>query len=112
MYRANVVQLESKISALLSESKATDACIAQAQLEELKFNRAKDTIRRQLKVIPHKSNSILKAGKQIKWAKMKDGVGSQLRDDNGVLVNAKQVVEKFYGNLYANKPTEEAIKLK
>ena len=41
MYRANVVQLESKISVLLSEGKTTNACIAQAQLEELKFNRAK-----------------------------------------------------------------------
>ena len=43
---------------------------------------------------------------------MKDGVGSQLQDGNGVLVNTKQVVEKFYDNLYANKPTEEVIKLK
>ena len=71
---------------------------------------AKSTVGNQLKVIPKKSACIFKWGKAHKWNKMKNSIGARLKNKDGVLVGAKEVVEEFYRDIYKRKDTDEDAK--
>ena len=112
LYKANKAFLEDRITTSVQQGRVVDANTACTELETLVIERAKDTVGRQLKVLPRNGKSIFRARRQIKWAKMKDSICDKLRDDANNLVGAKEVVEKFYGELYSIKPTNKEAKIK
>jgi len=82
------------------------------QLDKLEVKWATSTVGRNLPITPKKGESILKWGRQIQKAKKNEGIRNMLKDDGGNMVDAKEVVEEFYGKLYAKKDTSEESKVK
>ena len=60
--------------------------------------------------IPDKSYEINKLAKRIKWSKSSESVGAVLKNDKDEEVDAKEVLESFYGFLFAKKSTNDKAK--
>ena len=90
LYKANKAFLEDRITTSVQQGRVVDVNTARTELETLVTERAKDTVGRQLKVLPRNEKSIFRAGRQIKWAKMKDSIGNKLCDDENNLVGLRK----------------------